>query len=230
MYQRATMKLRPGLERLEEKQLLSASPSTGRSAGLMAPPGTSALRSTQGTGFLSYRITNPTSFNNRPIIPTYQVLVQARQPVSGQVYNVLYATVRNGTAQTFTASNGFQVKFPGEHVSSVFPILTGDEAWKPGQVIVFYVLTKKYYPVQSQVHSGFEFNLGGRRSIAIPGPSGIYQRITYDPAKFPNILNFIVTAGKGAQGGTGFKYGLPDTAINEIVSARTDRMDFGGHF
>ncbi len=45
-----------------------------------------------------------------------------------------------------------------------FPILTGNEQWKPGQILVFYVLTKKYYPV-SEVAGGFQFNLaaGHRR-------------------------------------------------------------------
>ena len=62
--------------------------------------------------FLVYRITN-TPYQtpvNDPLPPsiTQQVLVQSRQPVPGQVYNVLYIVVKNGTAQTFTASNGFR--------------------------------------------------------------------------------------------------------------------------
>ncbi len=40
-------------------------------------------------GFLVYRITNPTRFNNKLIPPFSHVLVQARQPVPGQVYNML---------------------------------------------------------------------------------------------------------------------------------------------
>jgi len=66
--------------------------------------------------------------------------------------------VRNGTAQTFDASSNFQVKLPN---GPAFPILTGSQQWKPGQVFVFYILSKKYYPLPSQVHSGYEFSLGG---------------------------------------------------------------------
>ena len=84
--------------------------------------------------------------------------MQTVQPVPGQVYNVLSVVVRNGTAQTFNASSGFAVKLPQDPTS--FPILTGNQEWKPGQEIVFYTLTKKYYPLPSQVHSGFEFRLG----------------------------------------------------------------------
>ena len=32
---------------------------------------------------------------------------------------------------------------------------------KPGQDFIFYVLTKKYYPLLNQVTSGFQFKLGG---------------------------------------------------------------------
>jgi hypothetical protein len=207
----------------------SSGPVPTRDHGPQAPA-QSRQPTPPGTGFLVYRLTNPNRFNNRPIVPTYQVLVQARQPIPGQVYNVLYVTVWNGSARTFTASNGFEVKFPGEHVSSVFPILTGSEQWKPGQSIAFYVLSKQYYPVQSQVHSGFEFDLGGARSVAIPGPSGIFLRLKYNPATFARTLDSIVTFGKGAQGGVGPEFGLPDTAINAFVSARTARNDFGGYF
>jgi hypothetical protein len=179
-------------------------------------------------GFLIYRITNPNRFNNHLTGPFGQVLVQSRQPVPGRVYNVLQIGVRNGTAQTFTASDGFTVGFPLEHKR--FPILTGNEQWKPGQEFIFYVLTKKYYPVPSQIASGFTFILGGAWSVAIPGPSAIFLRVKYDPATFPRTLDYIVAHGQGAQGGIGIKFGLPDTAINEIVSAKTRRNDFGGYF
>ena len=39
-----------------------------------------------------------------------------------------------------------------------------------------------------------------------------------------------MTYGQGAQGGIGPNVGMPDTAINEFVSAKTDRNDFGGYF
>jgi hypothetical protein len=70
--------------------------------------------------------------------------VQGEQPVPGQVYNVGYVTVKNGTAQTFTAQNDFTVRMTNQPKSFAgFPILTGDQVWKPGQILVFYVLTKK---------------------------------------------------------------------------------------
>ena len=276
MHRRSIIKYLPGLEPLEAKQLLSASPSspalahlaagsgvTGshasaasvpRRAGKRHPAESSRRGSAQAGsvhggnsgplvttsqpvsaqavkplhGFLVYRITNPNRFNNHLGTPLGQVLVQSRQPIPGQHYNVLQIAVRNGTAQTFTASDGFTVGFPLEHKR--FPILTGDETWKPGQDFVFYVLTKKYYPVPSQISSGFTFVLGGAWSVAVPGPSAIFLRVKYDPATFPRTLDYIVAHGPGAQGGIGIKYGLPDTAINEILPARTRRNDFGGYF
>jgi hypothetical protein len=220
MSERPVTKFRPGLERLEEKQPLSV--------GAAAAPFVSSSAVKPEHGFLVYRLTNPNMFNNKLIPPFSHVLVQSRLPIPGQVYNVLYLAVRNGTAQTFDASSGFMVRFPGQQGS--FPILTGSEQWKPGQEFVFYVLTKKYYPVPSVVTSGFQFQLGGARSVAIPGPSGIFLRLKYDPTTFARTLDAIVAHGPGAEGGVGVKYGLPDTAIYEFVSAKTKRMDFGGYF
>jgi hypothetical protein len=230
MRRRLVIKYRPGLERLEGKQLLSAGASTSHLAGLNSGSHNSiSLAATKPDfGYLVYRITNPNRFNNKLTPPFTQVLVQTQQPVPGQVYNVLYVEVRNGTARTFDASSGFRVRFPGQ--PSSFPILTGNQEWKPGQQFVFYVLTKSYYPLSSRVDAGFEFDLGGARSVAIPGPSGIFLRVTYDPATFARTLDWIVAFGPGAQGGKGPRLGLPDTAINEFVSAKTRRKDFGGYF
>jgi hypothetical protein len=229
MNQRPPTRFRPGLERLEEKRPLSAGASTTPIANLSASSQSltpSAVK--PNFGYLVYRITNPNRFNNTLTPPFSHVLVQNAQPVPGQVYNVLYVAVRNGTSVTFDASSNLQVKFPGQ--PQPFPILTGSEQWKPGQEFVFYVLTKKYYPLQNQVTSGFVFNLGGARSVAIPGPSGIFLRVKYNPATFDRTLDWIVAYGPGAQGGKGVKFGLPDTAINEFVSAKTKRNDFGGYF
>jgi hypothetical protein len=182
-------------------------------------------------GFLAFRVTNTpwqTPYKLNP--PFQQVLVQGGMPVPGQVYNVVDVTVKNGTAQTFTASNNFTVRMTNQPRSfGGFPILTGNEQWKPGQILVFYVLTKKYYPV-SFVGGGFQFDLGGRSSTAIPGPAGIFLRLKYDPATFARTLNWIVAFGPGNEGGQGAQLGLPNTAINEIVDARTQRADFAGHF
>ncbi len=177
-----------------------------------------------------FRITNPSSLIPVNLVPPFQhVLVQHHQPVPGQVYNILYVAVKNGTAQTFTASDGFIVRLTNQPHSFAFPILTGTQQWKPKQWFVFYVLTKKYYPV-SFVGGGFMLDLGGRISTLVPGPSGIFLRLKYDPATFARTLDWIVAYGQGAQLGAGPKFGLPDTAINEIVSAKTHRIDFAGHF
>jgi hypothetical protein len=242
----------PDLERFEAKQLLSAAASAahvahlGRASGPLVAhtaeesPAHAAARNTSGkrsslpTHFLAFRITNPAGPVNL-VPPFQQVLVQHAQPVPGQVYNVLYVAVKNGTSQTFTASNAFTVRLPGTSaghrvVDDAFPILTGDEQWKPGQWIVLYVLSQKYYPLSPQVSAGFQLDAGGRISTMVPGPSGIFLRLTYDPATFARALDWIVAYGPGAEGGAGAKLGLPDTAINELVAASTHRNDFAGHF
>jgi hypothetical protein len=230
MRKRLNRTFHPGLEQFEPKQLLSAGDFKAhahqslRDQGRQPAPGTDP-------GFLLFRVTNTSAQLPYDLVPPFQqVLVQSKKPVPGQVYNVGYVTVKNGTAQTFDAQSGFAVRmtnqprsFPG------FPILTGDQQWKPGQILVFYVLTKKYYPV-SFVAGGFQFNTGGRSSTAIPGPAGIFLRLKYNPAKFARTLNWIVAFGPGNESGAGAKLGLPNTAINELVSAKTQRIDFAGHF
>jgi hypothetical protein len=230
MRQRSTMRFRPGLEQFEEKQLLSAGSLTTH-----AGPETKDLRRQPepagAFGYLAFRVTNtPWQTPYKLVPPFQQVLVQSGQPVPGQVYNVNDVTVKNGTSQTFTASNGFTVRMTNQPRSfGGFPILTGNEQWKPGQVIVLYVLTKKYYPV-SFVAGGFQLDLGGRSSTLVPGPAGIFLRLKYDPATFARTLNWIVAYGQGNEVGQGARYGLPNTSINEITDARTRRMDFAGHF
>jgi hypothetical protein len=240
MRKRPIKTTRLNLEPLEARRPLSASPSTAPlahragahqtasdTAETAQPISSTAVK--PNFGFLVYRITNPNRFNNKLIPPfSGHVLVQDAQPKPGQVYNVLSLAVRNGTAQTFDASSGLLVGFPGE--PHYFPILTGNEQWKPGQEFIFYVLTKKYYPLANQVSGGFIFILGGAKSIAVPGPSGIFLRLTYNPATINRVLDGIVAFGQGAQGGAGIKYGLPDTAIYEFVSAKTNRSDFGAYF
>jgi len=230
MRQRSTMRFRPGLEQFEEKQLLSAGSLTTH-----AGPQTKDLRRQPepagAFGYLAFRVTNtPWQTPYKLVPPFQQVLVQSGQPVPGQVYNVNDVTVKNGTSQTFTASNDFTVRMTNQPRSfGGFPILTGNEQWKPGQVIVLYVLTKKYYPV-SFVAGGFQLDLGGRSSTLVPGPAGIFLRLKYDPATFARTLNWIVAYGQGNEVGQGARYGLPNTSINEITDARSRRMDFAGHF
>jgi hypothetical protein len=259
MRQRSTMRFLPALERCEAIQLLSAtSPATDghdsksdpRTPALQADAKTAADETaanvvTKGDrdatsghrgkpaspGYLAFRVTNTPWQTPYELVPPFQqVLVQNNKPIPGQVYNVLSVAVKNGTAQTFTANNNFTVRLTNQPRSfKGFPILTGTQEWKPGQILVFYVLTKKYYPV-SFVGGGFQFDLGGRSSTAIPGPAGIFLRLTYNPAKFAKTLNWIVAFGPGNEAGAGASLGLPNTSINQIVSATTQRSDFAGHF
>ena len=104
--------------------------------------------------------------------------------------------VKNGTAQTFTASNNFIVRFPNRPGATKFPVLTGNQQWLPGHWIVFYVLTKQYYPL-TQIQGGFQFDFGGRITTLVPGPSAIYLRIKYNPATFASVLNHVVAFGPG---------------------------------
>lgn len=179
-------------------------------------------------GYLVYRITNPSPTNNRLVPPFGQVFVQSKQPIPGQTYNILQVSVRNGTQRTFDSSSSLFVQFPGN--PRTYPILTGDQKWLPGQTYIFYVLSKQYYPLPSQVHSGFVFIADGARSVGIPGPSGIFQRVKYDPATFAQTLDKIVRFGPGNQGGIGVHYGLPNTSIYELVSYKVPRNDFSGYF
>jgi hypothetical protein len=227
MRRRRTTAFHPDLERFEARQLLSAGASSAREAARAPAP--------LSKQFIVYRITNPTYRIVHLVPPFQQVLVQKAQPVPGGVYNVLFVAVQNNTGQTFTAANNFQVRLPGftgsqRVIGNSFPVLTGNEVWKPKTWIVFYALSKKYYPLSPQAAAGFQLDLGGRPSTLVPGPSGIFLRLTYDPAKFARQLDWIVAYGQGAELGAGSKLGLPDTAINSLVSAHTNRTDWAGHF
>lgn len=235
MRDRQRTKYRPRLERLELRQPLAVSSPVTHLAHAVAPPpaasaaqtGVSARAIKPNFGYLVYRITNPTGGFNTLTPPFGHVLVQERQPIPGQTYNILQVAVKNGTKITFDASSGLQVRLPYQNY---FPILTGNETWKPGQDYIFYVLTKRYYPMASVVTSGFQFKLGGAWSTAIPGPSGIFLRIKYNPATINKILDYVVTRGPGTEGGAGIPLGLPVTSIYEFVSAKENRKDFGGYF
>jgi hypothetical protein len=230
MRERPTPRFRPGLEPLEAKQPLAAGAAAAHLAHLPAGHGGTVRAEAKNPhfGFLVFRITNPSGAPNILAPPFGHVLVQGTQPVPGQVYNILQVAVKNETNQTFDASSGFQVKLSEQ--PTFRPILTGNEQWKPGQFFIFYVLTKKYYPLRNKVSSGFQFKLAGPVSVAIPGPSGIFLRIKYDPATINKILDFAVTRGPGAEGGAGLTTGIADTAIYGFVSANEKRSDFGGYF
>ena len=56
------------------------------------------------------------------------------------------------------------------------------------------------------------------------------DRLHFGLASQPTQLDWMVAYGQGAQLGAGSARGLPDTAINILVAAKTDRQDFAGHF
>lgn len=242
MRRRPMTAFHPDVERFESRQLLSVvgvprttghpEVATPRSAVIgNAHPATKRL----ATQFLAYRITEPTYRQVRLRPPFQQVLVQKIQPVPGQVYNILFVAVQNNTAQTFTAANGFKVRLPGftgskRVVGNAFPVLTGNQVWMPKTWIVFYALSKKYYPLSPQISAGFQLDTAGRSSTLVPGPSGIFLRLKYDPATFARTLDWIVAYGQGSMQGAGSALGMPDTAINSLVAASTHRPDFAGHF
>jgi hypothetical protein len=214
MRQRRGIGFRPDLEPLEPKCLKSATPLPALSerAALVRPAATVA----SAPGYTLFRITNPEPHAVVLKPPFQQLLVQTRLPVPGQVYNLLSVAVMNGTRQTFDAGSGFTVKATGQ--SRPLPVLTGTEEWRPGQFMVFYVVSKKYTPLRPIVGAGFEFDLDGSTGTAIPGPSGIFLRIKYNPATISKIVNYAVAYGPGSKG---HQVGLPDTQIWEFVSAKT---------
>ena len=235
MRRRPIRAFHPDLERFEAKQLLSAGATAAAHAASATHAARADKRSSLPTQFIAYRITNPTYRLVHLVPPFQQVLVQKIKPIPGQVYNILFVAVQNNTAQTFTAANDFRVRLPGytgthRVTGNAFPVLTGNQVWKPKTWLVFYAISKKYYPLSPQVSAGFQLEAGGRSSTLVPGPSGIFLRLTYDPAKFAKTLDWIVAYGQGAELGAGSKLGLPDTAINSLVAANTERQDFAGHF
>jgi hypothetical protein len=221
---------------LETKQPLSVGTSVTQAVGASAEPSTLSLTtdaasntsqladnqdglSVQGAGAVLApgvarvnldRVTNPKGNNAQFNPPFGHVLVQTRLPTPGQVYNILFLSVYNGTGQTFTASDNITVRAPYTPAGEAFPILQGNQEWKPGGRIVFYVLTKQYYPFTPTQTAGFQFNFINRRVSAVPGPSGIALRVKYNPATFDQTLDRAVTSGPGA---IGHQFGLPDTAI-----------------
>src|SRR5689334_20577186 len=104
MRKRPMMSLRPGLERFDEKRLLSAGPSTVHAAS--HNPGAGGLvhhpadrQAAPAAEFTIFRITDPKFPDSVRLVPPFQqVLVQSAQPVPGQVYNILSIAVKNGTA------------------------------------------------------------------------------------------------------------------------------------
>ena len=234
MTRRRTPRFLPGVEPLESKQVPSAG-GTGAVASGEAKAVQAAAKAGQARtqkpnfGYLVYRVTNPKDAPVYTLKPPFgHVMVQSKQPVTGKTYNILFMTLKNNTDITFDANSKFFVAAPGQ--TGFIPILKGDETWKPGQDYIFYIISKKYYPMPNPASSGFVFRLDGARSVAIPGPSGIFLRIKYSPDTINNILDKVATKGPGVQGGKGIAFGLPVTSLYAFVSSKVDRNDFGGYF
>lgn len=162
------------------------------------------------------RITNPTPVNTFFVPPFKQIRVQSNEPVPGQQYNVLFLSLFNRTGRTFTANDKLAVRLTMQDWRHSYPLLKGNEQWKPRETIIVYLLTKKSYTglLAPPVSAGFSFNFTDPRVVAIPGPSGFFQRITYNPATFPRVLSTILLSGPGARG---LHLGMPVTNIWEAV-------------
>jgi hypothetical protein len=223
MNQRPSPDCRPVLEGLEERHTPStlATPAAVVHQHAVQELGLPGIVSpgqqfSPVTGVTLDRITNPSPFNAVLKPPFAHVAVQSRPPVPGKVYNLLFISVYNGAGRTFNASDNLRVRISDQTQAHAYPILTGTQQWKPGERMVFYVLTKQYYPLSPQVSAGFQFNFVKPQVTAVPGPSGIFLRLKYNPATFDKVLDSIVVSGPGARG---HLLGLPDTAIWEIIPA-----------
>jgi hypothetical protein len=199
------MKTRPVLERLEEKRLPSAglwtTPFLNPRASFQ-PGGSMTLHPVDASGPLRTVGDCP---RNRPgrtrlgtfdlipdsgtlVPPFVQVRASSATPVPGATYSLAFLTVRNGTTRAFNAQSGFAVKVAGQPTAQPFPM--GSQQWKPGEVLVFYALTKDTFP------PSFTFDFAGSKQER---PSNIYFNIRYNPSTFPGELNAIVARSVGAR-------------------------------
>lgn len=171
-------------------------------------------------GITADRITNPpanpASVSLRP--PFFKrVAVQSIKPVPGRHYNVVFVSLYNRTGRTLTAQDGIAVRLTVQQGPVHFyPILTGDERFRPGQTMVLYFLTKRTYTdlFSPPASAGFTFNFRPPENTAIPGPSGFYHDIVYNPATFDRVLDAIVAFGPGTNG---HLLGIGDTALWELL-------------
>ena len=218
----------PGIERLEAKQLLSAAPAwrPGQATRFRLPRRPTLRRQAQqntvspdgkkpGFGYLLFRITNPNTYNKTLRPPFNQVLVQTQQPVPGQVYNILFVVGEEWHGTNLQCEQWFLCEDPS--ISCDLPILTGNEQWKSGQQIVFYIMTKKYYPLPStrfMTDSSSTWPARGRSEFrdhreSISGSNTI---LPHSPTR-----SIISSALVKAQGGGGVRFGMPRHFINEFL-------------
>jgi hypothetical protein len=190
-HRRTTRDLRPTPERFEEKNLPGA--------GLMGAPGHAiqiaglSRAVPRFSPHLPSRLPQFQTYTLGPdsgqLVPPFgQIRADLTPLVPGSVYNLTFLTVRNGTSQTFNAASGFTVQLPGQ--GGFQPFLQGKSQWKPGGVIVFYVLSTSQFP------GSFSFKFNGP---AQEKPNNISYNIQYNPTTFPGTLNAIVAQSVGAR-------------------------------
>ena len=161
---------------MEPRQLPSARPLTAHLEPHKAAVMPRAPRAAPAPQFVMNRITNPTP-TNAQLIPPFRAGPDPDRdpPVTGGMYNILFDEHEEFDDQNVRR----QRRLHGEAlpVTLSFPFLTGTEQWKPGQVMVFYILSKDYYPLRpgrSPRASSSSGRAGG--GMAIPVASGIRLR------------------------------------------------------
>ena len=114
MRKRPTPNFLPAVQRLEEKLVLSA----GGAASARPHVGQAAEVSIRGTrpqtGFLVYRVTNPTIRDVGLEPPFGHVLVQAREPVLGGTYNILQVAVKKRDQADVLREDDLRVRLSGQ--------------------------------------------------------------------------------------------------------------------
>lgn len=181
---RPSRKLRPDLERFEARDLPGAGLMDG--SGLFGNPRGQAGR----------QQLRPPQIGSIALVPDVgllvppfgQVRVDSARLVPGTAYNLSSLTVRNGTSQTFDSRSGLSAKPTGR--VGFQPFLRGNDQWKPGGLVVFYVLSR------SSSLPTFTFNLDG--SIE-EKPANLTYDIRYNPATFPATLDAVAARSVGAR-------------------------------
>lgn len=197
MHQRPTPKIHPTLERLEEKRLpstgLLTTPFLNPRSGFQPADALGSLRVVSDCPRNQPGRTRLGTFDLIPdtgslVPPFVQVRANSISPVPGATYNLAFLTIRNGTTRSFNAQSGFAVKVTGQQTARPFP--SGSQQWKPGEVLVFYILTKDTFP------PSLTFNFAGSKEER---PTNIQFNIQYRPNTFAGELNAIVARSVGAR-------------------------------
>ena len=172
------MAFHPDLERFEAKQLLSAGASAAHGVHLEDGSGASTVtrpRRRRLTGRRRHVRQAVVSADPVPRVPHHQPDLSARPPGPalpagpgpahpagpgpGLQRALRRREERDGARRSrppTTSRSGSRAP-PGRTacVGNAFPVLTGNQVWKPKTWIVFYALSKKYYPLSPQVVRGF---------------------------------------------------------------------------